>query len=1105
MVNSQGRFSRELRVLSVYKSWASCACGFVFRPFGASTIRKTPCFQGPRPVNGYSVTKQTQQGAWSTIPSMIPGGAVFVCPPGRYVFLENRCSRSGSPTELSFLWGKADCPNFRFSENGTVPFAAVSNAARASCPCITARMAVLPTNLQPSWVEGLKTCRPAVTINGLMDSNDQASQPPEPVGSSPPPNRPASLDAADKGGRPDSPGGKNRTASSDAQQSPPRNETPVEPVALPRADGNGNNKAVGIDGAPLPEAEEEPSLPDRLKTLLIGKPRDFKDQSIFKHISLVAFLAWVGLGADGLSSTSYGPAEAFRNLGDHRFLSVFLAVAIAATVFIISSCYSHIIEAFPSGGGGYLVASKLLGRRIGAVSGGALLVDYTLTITASVAAAGDALFGLMGPDWLNSEWKLYAEFAGIIVLIVLNLRGVKESIQILLPIFLIFLLTHFLLIVGVLSWNIFSVGEVGRKIAVEVTSTVQNPQLGFFWMLGVLMHAYSLGAGTYTGIEAVSNSMQVMREPRVATGQRTMRYMAWSLALTAGGLILAYLLLDIGTKGKEPLNLVLTNTFMHELGLDTHWTGGAFVWITLLSEGALLIVAAQAGFIGGPRLLANMAQDSWMPRWFANLSERLATHNGILLMGIAALGALWYTGGNILTLVIMYSINVFVTFTLSTIGMCRHWYARRHSHPLWRRRLALFIVGAVLCSTILVVTIVEKFDEGAWRTVVVTGCCVALCFAIHRYYVRVGSSLQHLNETLKQLPTSGEMNMAEPDPAEPAAVILVGDYSGLGIHTMLNAIRFAPDHFKSFLFISVGVIDSGNFKGGGAVEDLQAHCEESLQKYVDLGRRLGMPSTSFLTLDTDAVDGLEEACLEIVRRFPKATFFAGQLVFQKDTWLHRLLHNQTADLLATPPAMGRRADGDPADAGALGGGRRRLSKEIARMGKRFPDNLLRPLPINGRVTSHVPHRPSPARNPRQHRQRGPDLRGVGGETVAGSPVGFPPRRSPPPPRRPRLLAASRLGGGRRLVGVRTADARAAAVVLHKTREPVVYRRGILARRRAGLRQRIAGFARVAAGRQPGSLPSHPYGCRGPQPESSRQRRRSRLRGRAAMRLLSSSR
>ncbi len=517
-----------------------------------------------------------------------------------------------------------------------------------------------------------------------------------------------------------------------------------------------------------------------------------------------------------------------------------------------------------------------------------------MTVTVSIAAAGDAFFGLLGKEWYDSPWKLYAEFGVIALLILLNLRGVKESIQILLPIFLLFLLTHFLLIAGALTWNFSAVADVGRSVVTEVGRDLRNPKIGLLVMLGWLLKAYSLGAGTYTGIEAVSNSMQVMREPRVATAQRTMRYMAWSLALTAAGLIVAYLLLGISASEDKTLNQVLTESFMRELGLGSHWLGDVFIWITLLSEGALLFVAAQAGFIGGPRLLANMAQDSWMPRWFSSLSERLATQNGILLMGVAALAILVYTDGDVNTLVIMYSINVFVTFSLSLIGMSRHWYNLRGKHPLWRRRLILFVVGAVLCVSILVGTVSEKFFIGGWRTLVLTGVCVVLCFLINRYYHRVGKSLRRLNETLTQLPTTGEPNTAEPDPAQPAAVILVGDYSGLGIHTMLNAIRFAPDHFKSFVFLSVGVIDTGNFKGSSAVDSLRTHCEDALRKYVDLGQRLGMPSTSFLAVDTDAVDGLEESCLEIAKKFPKSTFFAGQLVFQKDTWLHRLLHNQTA-------------------------------------------------------------------------------------------------------------------------------------------------------------------------------------------------------------------
>src|SRR3954470_258000 len=141
-----------------------------------------------------------------------------------------------------------------------------------------------------------------------------------------------------------------------------------------------------------------------LKRLIFGAPKDVKDPHAFHKLSLVALLAWVGLGADGLSSSAYGPDEAYRALVDktgatHTGLAVFLAAATALTVFIISYGYSRIIEQFPSGGGGYVVASKLLGPRVGVVSGCALLVDYVLTITVSIAASGDALFGLLGGGW----------------------------------------------------------------------------------------------------------------------------------------------------------------------------------------------------------------------------------------------------------------------------------------------------------------------------------------------------------------------------------------------------------------------------------------------------------------------------------------------------------------------------------------------------------------------------------------------------------------------------------------------------------------------------------------------------------------------------------
>src|SRR3989449_7893603 len=186
-----------------------------------------------------------------------------------------------------------------------------------------------------------------------------------------------------------------------------------------------------------PPPEPEPPLPptrwQRFKRILLGGPKDFQDPHLFHSISLAAFLAWVGLGADGLSSSAYGPEEAFKNLGQHQYLAVFLALATGLTVLVISAAYTKIIQHFPFGGGGYIVTSRLIGPRAGVVSGAALIIDYVLTCTTSVAAGGEAIFSNFPEEW--HVWKMPVELAAVAILTVLNLRGVRESIRVLLPVF----------------------------------------------------------------------------------------------------------------------------------------------------------------------------------------------------------------------------------------------------------------------------------------------------------------------------------------------------------------------------------------------------------------------------------------------------------------------------------------------------------------------------------------------------------------------------------------------------------------------------------------------------------------------------------------------
>ncbi len=631
---------------------------------------------------------------------------------------------------------------------------------------------------------------------------------------------------------------------------------------------------------------EEPGIGERLRRIFFGKPRDLTDRSLFHRLSLVALLAWVGLGADGLSSSSYGPEEAFRALGEHTYLAIALAVAVAGTVFIIAWAYSHIIEHFPEGGGGYVVATKLLGAHTGVVSGSALVVDYVLTITVSLAAAGDALFSFMPASWLPV--KLIVEVGFIGTLIVLNIRGVKESIIILTPIFILFLLTHVTLIVGGFFTHVGDLPAVASSVSSGFSGGLGI--LGIGGMMMLLFRAYSLGGGTYTGLEAVSNGLIMMREPRVATGKRTMAYMAASLVFTASGLLICYLLFRVSPVTGKTLNAVLVGRFAENLPF-----GGTLVILTLVSEGALLVVAAQAGFLDGPRVMSKMAVDWWLPRRFAALSERLTTQNGILLMGGASLVALLATGGNVHHLVVMYSINVFLTFSLSMLSMCRFWWQKRRTPDSpWIRRLALFVPGLLLCSGILIMTAFEKFYAGGWITLVVTGGMIGLCFLIRAHYRGVTEQLQRLDEVLENIPPKGAAISPKVDAKQPTAAVLVGSFGGLGIHTLLSVQRAFPNHYKNLLFLSVGVLDSDTFKGAAEVDALRHRTEGDLQRYVDYAHKLGLPATSRASIGTDAVDEIEELCRSITKDFPKVTFFAGQLIFQKETWYHRLLHNETA-------------------------------------------------------------------------------------------------------------------------------------------------------------------------------------------------------------------
>ncbi|MGA2550963.1 MAG: APC family permease [Burkholderiaceae bacterium] len=627
----------------------------------------------------------------------------------------------------------------------------------------------------------------------------------------------------------------------------------------------------------------------RVKELLLGRALDPLKVETRHSIALIAFLAWVGLGADGLSSSAYGPEEAFKALGVHTHFGLYLALATAVTVFIISLGYNQIIELFPTGGGGYRVATSLIGPYAGLTAGAALIVDYVLTIAISVASGVDALFSLLPVG--AQAYKLGLELAVTILLIFMNLRGAKESIKILLPIFIGFVVTHFLLIVYGVSVHAAGLPALVPDTLSETSRLAHDTSWVF--AAALFLKAYSLGGGTYTGIEAVSNNVQSLVEPRVRTGKLTMLYMAASLAFTAGGIILLYLLWHAAPVEGKTLNAVVFGQIISECGLSGNLSAIALT-ATLAFEAGLLLVAANTGLLGGPSVLANMAHDSWVPHKFRYLSTRLVTQNGIMLMGIAALAILLWSRGQVDLLVVLYSINVFLTFSLSLAGLCIYWVRHRHSDRRWLSRLALSGIGLVVTVSILCVTIVAKFDEGGWITVLITSMVVFLCILVRNHYRATKEKIRGVDAVFANQPPGTETHFPTPDAALPTAVFLVGSSRGGGLHALLWVQRMFPDHFKNFLFANARAVDSHVYGGNESIETLRSEATQSLNFFVDFCHSHGLASTSYLVFGTDAIEQLTLLCEKIRDEFPNAIFFTSKLVSEHENAFTRVLHNQGA-------------------------------------------------------------------------------------------------------------------------------------------------------------------------------------------------------------------
>jgi len=460
------------------------------------------------------------------------------------------------------------------------------------------------------------------------------------------------------------------------------------------------------------------------RRLLIGRPIP-THRLEFEKLAILGGLAV--FAADALSSVAYGPEEILHilHLAGPAGLRCLLplAVAIAALILVVATSYRQTVVEYPSGGGAYVVARDNLGAAPSHVAGAALLTDYVLTVAVSVAA-GVAAITSAWPE-LHGHRVLIGVLCVVIVMLV-NLRGVRESAVVFAaPVYTFILVMLALVVVGLLRVALGGLRSVGGAPEVAQGAHVWQPLTAF-----LVLRAFASGGATLTGIEAVANGVQAFRTPSGLNAARVLALMAALLAVMfLGTSALAHLV------GTVPLE---SETVLSQLGRLV-FGRGAIYFVLQMSTALILILAANTSFADFPRLSAFMARDGYLPRQLTNLGDRLVYSNGIIALAALAIGLIVAFGGKVTALIPLYAVGVFTAFTLSQSGMVLHWV--REGGPGWRRRAVVNGIGAVVTGVVLVVVAVTKFVLGAWIVCVVIPLLVLAFRTVRRHYDFVASRL----------------------------------------------------------------------------------------------------------------------------------------------------------------------------------------------------------------------------------------------------------------------------------------------------------------------------------------------------------------------------
>jgi amino acid transporter len=466
-----------------------------------------------------------------------------------------------------------------------------------------------------------------------------------------------------------------------------------------------------------------------LKRILIGSPlssRRLGEQRLTKRVALAVF------GTDAVASTAFAtqeilvvlvPAAGMAALDD----LVPISLVVIALLVIVTASYRQTLYAYPNGGGSYIVSRENLGTGASLVAAASLMVDYTLTVSVSIAAGVAAITSAIAP---LRGYEVPLGLALIAVIVLANLRGVRESGRLFAPP----TYTYIAMMTLLVGWGLirFATGDLSplptnhADLAYFTGPNAVLTGASFF----LLMRAFSSGAVALSGVEAISNGIQAFRKPESRNAAITLTWVATIL----GTLFLGIAILAEKLRPTLSPNQTILSTMGHAV-----FGSGFLYWLLQASTAAILTLSANTAFADFPRLSSIVATDGYLPRQLANRGDRLVLSNGILVLAVTAGGLIVAFGGDVSALIPLFAVGLFMSFTLSQTGMVVHHWRRRTRG--WQRRLTVNAVGASATLVVTVVVVVSKFTEGAWVPTVIIPILVTGFWLINKHYRRVTAVL----------------------------------------------------------------------------------------------------------------------------------------------------------------------------------------------------------------------------------------------------------------------------------------------------------------------------------------------------------------------------